>query len=100
MAYVVCATWKARSGTEKRIEQILAEMVRHTRQEPGCLMYQPHQSLEDPTVFLLYEQYEDKAAFDAHIASDYFKRLVLGEAVSILESRQRTAYSTLDFEQA
>jgi len=100
MAYVVCATWKARPGTEKRIEQILAEMVKHTRQEPGCLIYQPHRSLEDPTTFLLYEQYVDKAAFDTHIASDYFQRLVLGEAVCILESRQRAAYSTLDFERA
>ncbi len=36
MAYVVCATWKARPGTEKRIEQILADMVKHTPQEPGC----------------------------------------------------------------
>ncbi len=100
MAYVVCATWKARPGTEKRIEQILAEMVKHTRQEPGCLMYLPHRSLEDSTTFLLYEQYVDKAAFDAHMASDYFKRLVLGEAVSILESRRREIYATLEFERA
>ncbi len=97
MAFIVCATWKARPGTEKRIEQILAEMVQSTRQEPGCMMYQPHRSLEDPTIFLLYEQYADRAAFDAHMASDYFKRLVLGEAVSILESRKRELYSTLEF---
>ncbi len=42
----------------------------------------------------------DKAAFDAHMASDYFKRLVLGEAVSILESRRREIYATLEFERA
>ncbi len=63
-------------------------------------MYLPHRSLEDSTTFLLYEQYVDKAAFDAHMASDYFKRLLLGEAVSILESRRRGIYATLEFERA
>ncbi len=99
MAYVVCATWKARPGTEDRVRQILAEMVRFTRQEPGCRLYQAHRSVEDPTVFFLYEQYADERAFQSHTSSPYFQRLVLGEAASILDSRQRAFYLTLEWEE-
>jgi len=98
MAYVVCATWKARSGTEERVRQILAEMVKLTRQEPGCRLYQAHRSVEDPRVFFLYEQYADEQAFQSHTSSPYFRRLVLGEAVSVLESRQRALYLTLEWD--
>jgi quinol monooxygenase YgiN len=30
------------------------------------------------SVFALWEQYRDGAAFDAHAATDHYKRLVLG----------------------
>jgi quinol monooxygenase YgiN len=96
VSYVVAAYWRARPGTEARIEEILREMTGHTLKEPGCTQYVAHRSVEDPTDFFLYEVYKDEAAFRAHTDADYFKRLVLGEAVPTLDSRHRVIYTPLE----
>ena len=44
--------------------------------------------------FLLYEQYRDKAAFEAHGASEHFQRLAVGKLFGLMESRERTFYET------
>ena len=96
MAFVVAVTWVAREGEEERVAQKLRVVAEHTRAEPGCLMYVAQRSVDDPRQFFLYEQYEDEAAFDAHRASEHFKRDVLGDAVPLLETRERQLYETLD----
>jgi quinol monooxygenase YgiN len=95
MAYVVAVTWRAREGEEDRVRQILAEVVAHSRTEPGCRMFVGHRSLEDPRTFFLYEQYDDEAAFLAHRETEHFQQHVLGEAVPLLESRQGAFYEPL-----
>ena len=37
----------------------------------------------------------DKAAFEAHGATEHFQRLALGELFPLMESRERTFYETL-----
>jgi len=56
----VAVTWHARPGTEERLEGILTEMGALTRAEPGCLIYQPHRSLDSPGVFFIYERFVDE----------------------------------------
>jgi quinol monooxygenase YgiN len=34
--------------------------------EPGCVLYRPTRSPSDPDAFLLYEEYLDQQALDAH----------------------------------
>ncbi|MGH7721758.1 MAG: putative quinol monooxygenase [Candidatus Dormibacteria bacterium] len=96
MTMAVAVTWHARSGSEERVEAILAEMTAPTRTEPGCLMYEPHRAAAATGVYFIYEQFVDEAAFEAHIASEHYRRLILGEAVTILDHRERSLYTTLD----
>lgn len=96
MSLAVAVTWHARPGTEERLEAILTEMSAWTRAEPGCLIYQPHRSLESPGVFFIYERFVDEAAFNAHLAGEDYRRLVLDEAVALLEHRERSVYAVLD----
>jgi (4S)-4-hydroxy-5-phosphonooxypentane-2,3-dione isomerase len=96
MAYVITAFWKAKPGEEQRIEQIIQTMTPLTLDEPGCIAYQGHRSLEEPGLFMLYEQYVDEAALDAHRASAHFQRYVIGEAIPNLESRSFKPYETID----
>ena len=84
---VLLVTYVAIAGREADLESRLREMTGHTRREPGCLAYMAHRSQQEPRKFVLYEQYIDQAAFDAHRASEYFKRIVQGEYDDILESR-------------
>ena len=96
MAYVVCAKWTAKEGEEERLARICEEMTEPSRAEPGNLFYQAHRSPDDPRLFYLYEQYEDKDGYEAHMASEHFTRLVKGEAIPHLESREREFYETVD----
>jgi len=95
MAYVICATWKAKPGEEPAVAALLEQVSRASVAEPGCLLFTVHRSLDDPTVFFLYEQYASEADFDAHAASDHVRRLVLEDAVHRLESRRRERFEMI-----
>jgi quinol monooxygenase YgiN len=95
MAYVVSALWRANEGQEDRIARIIEELTEPSRAEPGNLFYQAHRSPEDPRVFSLSEQYVDEAGYQAHMESEHFQRMVVGEAIPNLESRERAFYETL-----
>lgn len=96
MAYVLLARWVAKEGEEENVRAALGRLAGPTREEPGCLMWQPHRDPEDPRVFLIYEQYEDRAALDAHAGSEHFRQHGLEDGIPRLESRERTFYETLD----
>ncbi len=72
---VLVASLKARAGKEKKVEDILKAMVPQVQNEKGALSYIFHRSTSDPASFMFYEQYADKAAFDLHGATPYFKQL-------------------------
>jgi quinol monooxygenase YgiN len=97
MAYVVSATWRAKAGKEDRMLEVIRELIPATRAEPGNRFYQAQRSVDDPRVFLLYEQYADEAGYEAHQDSEHFTRLVKEEAIpELLEDRERAFYETLD----
>jgi quinol monooxygenase YgiN len=96
MAYVVAAQWRAKQGSEDRLEALIGEMLEPSRAEQGCLFYQPHRSPDDPCLFFLYEQYVDEAGYQAHMDSEHFTRLVKEEAIPhLLEARERAFYVTM-----
>ncbi|MBZ0148296.1 MAG: antibiotic biosynthesis monooxygenase [Pseudorhodoplanes sp.] len=51
-------------------------LLRHARTsldvEPGCQLFDIHQDIKDPTLFLLIEVYANDAAFDAHRTSPHY----------------------------
>ena len=96
MAYVVAATWRAREGEEAAVARILDTVVPLVRAEPACRLFQAHRGIDDPREFFLYEQYDDEAGFQAHLASEAFQRHVLEDAVPRLEHRARVFYVTID----
>ena len=57
------------SVKEEMIEEFKAaapELMVQVRKEPGNHAYIGHQSPEDPSRFIFYEQYDDEAALLAH----------------------------------
>lgn len=69
--YAVTVTFQIRAG---RMEEFLALMTANARtslhDEPGCQQFDV--CWNDSGVFL-YELYDDRAAFEAHLASAHFK---------------------------
>jgi quinol monooxygenase YgiN len=58
-----------------QIAEILRELTLASRQEPGCVSYVAHTVESDPDSVLIYEQYRDQGAVEAHRASPHFQRL-------------------------
>jgi quinol monooxygenase YgiN len=96
MAYVVSAHWRAKEGKEDRLAELIEELAPPSRAEPGSVFYQAQRSVDDPRLFYLYEQYADEAAYQAHMDSEHFTRLVKEEAIpELLETRERAFYTTI-----
>ena len=95
MAYVVIARWLAAPGNEERAGQVLAELAVPSNAEPGCRTYRPVQSLDDPRAFLIYEEYDDEAAYEAHTSSEHFRRLAVEQGIPMLASRERAFSRTV-----
>jgi quinol monooxygenase YgiN len=53
---------------QERVLPLLAEHVRLTRAEPGCLAFAVTPSPDDPGRFVVAERFRDRAAFEAHQA--------------------------------
>jgi quinol monooxygenase YgiN len=95
MSFVLAVRMTAQEGKEDEAVATARELAEASRQEPGCELYIPTQDPENPRSFLFYEQYADKAAFEAHGATDHFQQLGLGKLFGLMESRERTFYETL-----
>ena len=96
MTHVIVAHWRPRDGQTGKIEEILRELAREIRREPGNLQFTVNRSRDNPNEFLLYEQYVNEQAFIDHQQTQHFKTLVLERAVPLLERRERYAYSVFD----
>jgi autoinducer 2-degrading protein len=94
--YVVAAQYYAIEGKQDEIAKILQTMIPISRAEPGCVLYTVNRSIDDPRKFLLYEQYQDRAGYDAHMATEPFKENILGKVVPMLESRVRDFYNVME----
>ncbi|ARQ67547.1 putative quinol monooxygenase [Streptomyces marincola] len=88
MSLVVVARWRAREDTQEQVAGILRELAAASRAEPGCLLYRPVRSVDDPREFTLVEEYAGEEALAEHRASEHFRTLVLGQVVGLLETRQ------------
>jgi quinol monooxygenase YgiN len=80
----VLAIIKVKAGSENDARALLASIVADTLEEPGCLVYDLHQSASDPTEFLFYERWASDAALDAHSTSSAPHRLKLRDQLGPL----------------
>jgi quinol monooxygenase YgiN len=83
----VVAHYRATPGKGDEVEAILARHVAATRAEPGCVTFLASRSEDDPDRFLLYEQYVDESAFQAHRESPHFARNIVDGVVPLLAER-------------
>jgi len=58
-------------------EAALRELREASRKEEGVIAFDVARSRDRPNVFALWEEYRTTAAFDAHVASEHYQRLVL-----------------------
>jgi quinol monooxygenase YgiN len=67
-----------RPDDREEIATILRELTAASRTESGCISYVPHRLESDPDTVVIYEQYRDMAALDAHRAAPHFALYAIG----------------------
>lgn len=59
------------------VEAFRDRLLRHARttleREPGCRRFDVHQETRDPTLFFLFEVYDDESALETHRDSDHYR---------------------------
>jgi len=69
---------KFKPEDREEIHEALRALTQASRQEPGCVTYVCHTVEADPDTVVIYEQYRDAPAQDAHRASAHFKKHAVG----------------------
>ena len=69
----VIAYMRAAPGKREDLRQALEALIEPTSKEKGYIDYDLHQSLEDPDMFLFYENWESGADLDAHLPEPHLK---------------------------
>ncbi len=69
---------KFKSEDRDEIHEALRALTEASRKEPGCATYIPHAVESNPDMVVIYEQYQDGAALEAHRASAHFKKYAVG----------------------
>ena len=67
----VIAKLKAKGGSEKQLYQELRGLVGPTRAEEGCINYDLHRSVEDPGLFMFYENWESQPLWEQQMESPH-----------------------------
>lgn len=97
--YAVIVRFEVRDGNvgdfQARVAQQAADSLAH---EPGCQVFDVWTSAAQPQAIYLYEVYDSRDAFDAHLASAHFKAfdaevapMVISKAVDLYDRRLGTA---------
>lgn len=70
---ILIARLKVRDNTVEEAKDLALKIVADSRTEKGCINYDVHQAIDDPTVFVWHETWKDKAALEAHFELPYLK---------------------------
>jgi quinol monooxygenase YgiN len=95
MAFVLVVRMTAREGEQDRALELIDKLVASSRAEPGNVHYIAHRDPENPRVFMVYEQYRDKSAFEEHGQTEHFQTLAAGQLFPLMEERERNFYETI-----
>jgi quinol monooxygenase YgiN len=69
----ITANITAKADQIDLVKTQLEKVIAPTRQEAGCISYLLHQNNEDPAHFFMFENWESRELWQAHLESAHFK---------------------------
>ncbi len=80
---------RMRFSQEDRAQVLSAvqHLAQASRKEPGCVTYIPHEMAGDSSLVMIYEQYRDETALEAHRASPHFHEHAIGGLYQWMKER-------------
>jgi len=79
---------KFRPEDRQRVADLLTALAASSRREPGCVTYVPHTVEGEPDIVLIYEQYRDEQALEAHRSSKHFQVGAVAGLYQLMLERQ------------
>ncbi|MDM1071187.1 antibiotic biosynthesis monooxygenase [Empedobacter brevis] len=73
MHIYITAIIKSKPAHQEEVYSVLQNMVRETRKEQACLLYDLHQDLKDENQFIFYEIWENEEGLHLHNQQNYIK---------------------------
>ena len=64
--FAVMIAGVAKPGMEDYIKDYLVRLMQHSRHDEDCILYNIHQSGDNPGEFMMYSVWKSKDAFEAH----------------------------------
>ena len=96
MAYVVSATWTAQPGQEDVVLDAIEKLTPPSREEPGNVFYQAYQDPAEPSVFRLFEIYDDEDGVRRPRRLGPLQASSrTSQAIPVLANRERAFYETI-----
>jgi quinol monooxygenase YgiN len=96
-AVALVVAMHAKPGQELLLQAALTALVRPTRNEEGCLLYDLHRSTDVPGDFLFYEIWSSREAHAAHKQTPHFLRWNARKD-TLLASRESTFWKKIALE--
>jgi quinol monooxygenase YgiN len=93
-AVALVVAMHAKPGQELLLQAELTALVRPTRNEDGCLLYDLHRSTDVPGDFLFYEIWATREAHAAHKQTPHFLRWNARKD-TLLASRESTFWKKI-----
>lgn len=93
---VVTVQFQAKTECVAEFREAILFQARSSREnEIGCRQFDVCQSVEDPTLFTVYEIYDDAAAFEIHKTSPH-SQITQGKVPDLLVSRDLRIWNRID----
>ncbi|MDG0818074.1 putative quinol monooxygenase [Bdellovibrio svalbardensis] len=84
---VIVARWTVQAESLTSTLTFLNDLQKASRAEPGCLTYDYYQDPHHPQNILIYEEYKNAEAVEAHRMTRHFQELVIQKIVPHLQER-------------
>lgn len=84
---IIVARWAVKVDSVSTVLNLMTEMIEATRKEAGNICYDLFQDPSSPQKILIYEEYKDAEAIEAHRMSAHFQNLVVKQILPHLEER-------------
>ena len=91
---VLAVNLSVKPGKEEIVAEHFRSLEAESRKEKGCLMYIVHRGVNDAREFLVYEQYTDEQALEAHRQSPHFQRYA-PQIYEACDAQQRALFRPL-----
>ena len=91
----VVAHVKAKPGKESQMRQELLSLVQPSRKDEGCISYDLHQSVEDPTRFYFHEHWTSKDCLDRHLEKPDLQAVLARAGQMVAEPPQITLWEKI-----